>query len=203
MTPQLVPQQHVDLGATNPSGAQSGSSHLSEEQIDQLLARRDGAIAPDLALAEAHLLVCEYCAAELASLRDSLTLFREASDAYAESQFLHQANLIRPRWTAPSRRPALSHLFAPAYWFAAAAMLMTTFLPMQVLHRHTLPTPQPAAVASVTASPVQSDEALLNDVNSEISASVPSSMQALADPTTDESTVSTDTNETTSTQRKN
>jgi hypothetical protein len=72
---------------------------------------------------------------------------------------------------------------------------------MQMLHRHAL---QPASgiVAGVPDRPIQSDEALLEDVDSEISASVPTPMQALAVPTDDVASVDIDSSDSTSTQRK-
>jgi hypothetical protein len=84
-------------------------------------------------------------------------------------------------------------------------MFLTALLPLQVMRRHTL-APPAASVSSVavsnTASDTQSDEALLEDVNSEISASVPTSMQALADPTADASTANNETSVPTTDQRK-
>jgi anti-sigma factor RsiW len=154
---------------------------------------------PDISQAEAHLLVCEQCAAELASLREAISLFREASNAYADEELRS-----RPRWILPARR-SHSQSLVPAYWVAAAAMFLTALLPLQVMRRHTH-APPAAGVSSVAASNAasnaQSDEALLEDVNSEISASVPTSMQALADPSDDASTASIATSDTTSNQRK-
>ena len=131
-------------------------------------------------LAEAHLRTCEQCAAELAALRESLALFREASTAYADRQLR-----LLPRWRIPVRR----HVAPPAY-FAAAAILLLSVIPMQVAHRRSqLPKPVVAAGASAVvaagnqARTAESDDALLEDVNSEVSASVPAPMQALDDPT--------------------
>ncbi len=162
-----------------------GSAHLTDEQFGALLARwpPQGAGA-ELALAEAHLLGCAACAAELARLRESIALFREASSAYADAELRRI-----PRWIPPDRR-VLSHTMAPAYWVAAAAMLLTAVLPLQVLRRHAV-APRAAVAASAaasvamgdTASAAQSDEALLDDVNREISATLPAPMQALADTT--------------------
>jgi hypothetical protein len=84
-------------------------------------------------------------------------------------------------------------------------MFMTALFPLQVLRHHNVPQ-APAGVSSVAvsnaASDAQSDEALLEDVNSEISRSVPASMQALADPSDDETAVNSETSVPTSNQRK-
>jgi hypothetical protein len=82
------------------------------------------------------------------------------------------------------------------YWVAAAAVVLAAFLPMQMLHRRALQ-PAPAFSVAVADSPVESDEALLEDVNREASASVPDPMQALVDPTS-----SVDASVSTSAQRK-
>jgi len=146
--------------------------------------------------AQAHLLTCEKCAAELTSLRESLSLFQQATGAYAGNELrrLPQASLPNRPMLSPFLAPALQ----PAYWLAAAALL-AGFLPMQTLHRHALQ-PAPAVASSNYAeSESESDEALLNDIDREVSASVPAPMQALADPT---ATDDTDTSVQTSTQRK-
>jgi len=162
--------------------------HLTEEQFGELLA--PSAETSDRALAEAHLASCEQCSAELASLRDSLSLFRTATGTFAENEFRRL-----PHWSA-SRLTTRRPLLQPAYWAAAAALLLAAVLPLQMFHRHS---PEPPAVVAVTTPdrPAESDEALFESVNNEISEAVPSPMQALADPTS--STTSSLQN---STQRK-
>jgi hypothetical protein len=197
MTPQARTEEAA--GQFGDGAAKLGGSHLTGEQFGELMAGKTEAAGVELALAEAHLLVCEQCAAELASLREAICFYREASSAYADEE-LRQ----RPRWILPARSSTPRSL-APAYWLAAAAMFLTALLPLQVMHRHRA-APPAAGVSSVAASAAgrdtQSDEALLEDVNSEISASVPTSMQALADPSDDASTASIATSNTTSNQRK-
>ncbi|MGA2438955.1 MAG: hypothetical protein ABSF57_10655 [Acidobacteriaceae bacterium] len=192
MTPQLTTQPGLADSAP-------GETHLTGEQFGELMARPAESAGAELALAEAHLLVCEQCAAELASLREAICLFREASSTYADEELRR-----RPSWILPERR-SFSRSLVPAYWVAAAAMFMTALFPLQVLRRHSV-APAPAAVSSVAASDAdrdaQSDEALLEDVNSEISRSVPASMQALADPSDDETAVNSETSVATSNQRK-
>ena len=83
-------------------------------------------------------------------------------------------------------------------------MFLTALLPLQLLRRHSAPQPQATAAVQRAAQPTssaQSDEALLEDVNSEISRSVPASMQALADPSDDETAVNSETSVPTSNQR--
>jgi anti-sigma factor RsiW len=158
MTPQLTPN--------------SSSAHLTEDQFGELLAHASG---PALESAEAHLLACDQCASELAGLRDSVSLFRQASNAYADNELRRL-----PPVSLPSRG-VLSPAFAPTYWLAAAALFLSAILPMQSLRQHTFRA-APAVSASTPESVSQSDEALLEDVDSYTSASVPAPMQALADP---------------------
>ncbi len=164
--------------------------HLSEDQFGELLSASPKTALHTVSPAEAHLLDCEQCAAEIASMRASLTLFREASTAYSDEQLRKLPPIQTPARTA--RTLALW----PAYWATAAALLLAALLPIQTLRQHpTLPTP--TVVTPAADRPAQSDEALLDDIDRELSASVPTSMQALADPT-----ASTEASVQTSTQRK-
>jgi len=160
--------------------------HLTEAEFGSVIAG-----VPCDARVQTHLLSCAQCSAEVADLRESLLLFREASDAFAARELRRI-----PPVALPNRRlhsPSLQ----PMYWLAAAAMLLAALLPLQVIRRHEArPTPT-VAVAPVERS-VQSDEALLEDINRETSEAVPSPMQALADPTS-----SLETYPQNSTQRKN
>ncbi|HUD21623.1 MAG TPA: hypothetical protein VMQ60_02165 [Acidobacteriaceae bacterium] len=188
MTPQLGPQLLTTHGAP----------HLTGEQFGELLSRSTEAAGPGPTMAEAHLQACEACATELASLREVITLFRDASKAYAEEELRGI-----PRFELPRRR-ALSHSYVPAYWLVAAAMFLTALLPLQVLRRHAVRSQ--AAVASApasnAASSAQSDEALLEEINREVSRPVPASMQALDDPTDDATAVSSESSDATLNQRK-
>jgi anti-sigma factor RsiW len=158
MTPQLT---------LHPS-----SAHLTEDQFGELLAQTSG---PTLEAVEAHLLACEQCASELANLRDSLSLFRQASNTYADNELRRLPPVSMPA------RGVLSPAFAPTYLLTAAALFLAAILPMQSLRQHTF-SAAPAVSAGTPESASQSDEALLEDVDSYTSASVPAPMQALADP---------------------
>jgi hypothetical protein len=154
--------------------------HLTTGQLDALLAcasvpAASAANRADLTFAEAHLLACPQCAAELAHLRDSLSLFRDATTAHAD-QLLRRT----PPISLPSRayRPALE----PAYWVAAAAMGLAALLPLRTLRQQSFQ-PPPVSTARIADHSAESDEALLDDVNRDITAAVPASMQALDDPT--------------------
>lgn len=160
----MTPQTHI-----------APPAHLTSAQMESLFASSSA-----LPAAEAHLLRCEACAAELANLRDSLSLFRQASSNHASRELSTLAPLSLPN------RSLLFPALQPAHWVAIAATLLIALLPLQTLRQR--PLQSASAVASVSdsaqsQSEIQSDVALLNDVDREVSASVPTPMQALADPT--------------------
>jgi anti-sigma factor RsiW len=156
--------------------------HLNEEQIAELVAAspRELTRNPALSALHAHAFKCAECAAEVDSIRESIALFREASSAFAQSNF-DNLPALRP----PARVSMLQH--QPLWWAAAAAaVLLTAFLPSHLRLGEAAKTaapPPPAVVAHVSASRSESDEALLEDVNRRVSESIPSAMAALADPT--------------------
>jgi hypothetical protein len=175
-----------------------GEGHLTEEQFGELIAA--SAKGASTASAESHLQGCGQCAAELASLRECLTLYREASTAYADRELRRI-----PQVKLPARRRLLFFpVLESAYWAAAAAAIfLAALLPMQTLHRRTA-RPAPAVVASAAnvSAGSESDEALLEDVNREESASVPAAMQALEDPSGTTASAGVETSNQTSDQRK-
>lgn len=162
------------------------SPHLTTEQLGEILdGSRDGVSSATLAAERAHLESCEICRSEFDSLREALALFRESTAAFSSQQF-----------TAPTReRVSTSRMlsrsgssfphslaWAAAGLLAAAASLPLGFHLLQQQRR-------PAVAAAISKVPAtagrskgESDAALLDDINRELSASVPDSMQALADP---------------------
>ena len=151
--------------------------HLTHEQLcDFVLDLAPHPLSSDFATLQQHLANCLVCTTELANLRDSITLFRDASTACAHQRLAeHHANNV-----ALTPRPQA--FFHPIYWATAAAMILAAAIPL-TLHRPSQPPPAPVATVTTAAPAVQSDEALLEEINQEISAPVPSSMKPLADPT--------------------
>jgi anti-sigma factor RsiW len=156
----MTPQTHI-----------APPAHLTSAQMESLFASSSA-----LPAAEAHLLRCEACAAELANLRDSLALFRSASNVHANRELQSL-----PPISVPNRGLLLPAL-QPAHWVAVAATLLIAILPIQSLRQRSAHSVAVSASASESTQ-LQSDAALLDDVDREASASVPTSMQALADPT--------------------
>jgi hypothetical protein len=163
--------------------------HLSHEQLCDLILA-DLSLQPeheswndpndqnaDSDVVHEHLRACLICSAELRSLRDSLSHFRDASVSYARQEFAQ--SYARRSSIAPPH----SFLSQPLYWAAAAVVFVAALFPLS-MHRHR---PAPAVIGTtVTSSPRQtteSDEALLADIDQKLSADVPSPMEPLADPT--------------------
>src|SRR5277367_6981822 len=150
--------------------------HLTHEQLCDLILA-DSSLRPndDSDVVEQHLQACLICSAELKSLRDSLSHFRDASVAYARQEFA-QSYAQRS-----SIAPPHSYLSQPLYWAAAAVLFVAALFPITLHQQHSAAIS--AAKATAAASQVESDEALLTDIDQKISADVPSPMEPLADPT--------------------
>lgn len=163
------------------------TQHLTHEQLSDLLI--DDPVICDLEVessfhstdadAARHLGQCPLCSAELAELRSGLCLLRSTSTALAR----HQHALLS---TVPARRP--THPVRPLSITALAAVLFAAVLPFAHLpHRATSQsTPQ-----STPAHPELSDEALLEGINQDLAAPVPTAMQPLVDPVSKATTTST------------
>ena len=175
--------------------------HLTHEQLcDLVLAESslplEGGGRNDLEstsdVVQAHLRACPVCSAELRSLRDSLSNFRDASVSFARQEFAH--SYAR---RSSSIAPPHSYLSQPLYWAAAAVVFVAALFPLS-MHRHLPVAPVTTTIASGTSQITESDEALLADIDQKVSADVPSPMEPLADPTAGTTTITS-----TSDQRTN
>lgn len=161
--------------------------HLTHEQLcDFILDLAPHPLSSDFAALQQHLANCPACTAELADLRGSIALFRDASTACAHQQ------LAESRANNIALIPRPRAFFHPIYWATAAAMILAAAIPL-TLHRPSEPPSAPATTVTTAAPAPQSDEALLEEINQEISAPVPSSMQPLVDPTDSSATAETNT----------
>ena len=157
--------------------------HLTHEQLcDLILADSSLPLegefqnGHDSDVVQEHLRACLVCSAELRSLRDSLSHFRDASVSYARQEFA-QSYAQRS-----SIAPPHSYLSQPLYWAAAAVVFVAALFPLS-MHRQRPVSPVTATVASASPQTTESDEALLADIDQKVSADVPSPMEPLADPT--------------------
>src|SRR5216683_3290444 len=160
--------------------------HLSHEQLCDLLLA-DLSLQPagdswkDLEaesdVVQEHLRACLVCSAELRSLRDSLSHFREASVSYARQEFA-QSYAQRS-----SIAPPHSYLSQPLYWTAAAVVFVAALFPLSMHRQRPAPPVIRTATTSSSLQTTESDEALLADIDQKLSADVPAPMAPLADPT--------------------
>lgn len=148
-------------------------THLNDEQMYALLDN-----APDPA-AKAHLAACVDCQNEMASLSPSLLNFRTAATNLAAAG---TPSLIRRRVAVPE-----ASRFAPRFWvgsLATAGLLLA--VSMSVIHPATpgLP-PNGTETAQTVNAPIpptaiESDEALLDGIQQDLSTSIPPSLEPLA-----------------------
>src|SRR5260370_4068471 len=104
-----------------------------------------------------HLRACLVCSAELRSLRDSLSHFRDASTSYARQEFA-QSYAQRS-----SIAPPHSFLSQPLYWTAAAVVFVAALFPLR-MHRQRAVAPVTATAASASPRITESDDTLLSDI---------------------------------------
>lgn len=159
--------------------------HLTHEQLcDLILAERSLPLEDESTdhlqhgsdIVQAHLQACSICSAELTSLRDSLSHFRDASVSYARQEFAQ--SYARRSSIAPPH----SYLSQPLYWIAAAAVFVAALFPLS-MHRQRPMTHAGMKTKLSSSQTTESDAAFLADIDQEISADVPAPMQPLADPT--------------------
>jgi hypothetical protein len=165
MTLHLSHEQLCDLILADVSLQQEGESW---NDTNDLNAESD--------LVHEHLRACLICSAELRSLRDSLSHFREASVSFARQEFA-QSYAQRS-----SIAPPHSYLSQPLYWAAAAVVFVAALFPLSMHRQHVAP-PVARTATSPSLQTTISDEALLAAIDQEVSADVPAPMAPLADPT--------------------
>jgi anti-sigma factor RsiW len=152
------------------------TTHLTSDEIAELLDTHPG---PGAAQARSHLAACAECAAEFESLQETLVLFRESATAFAGRQLTAERLRANLPLLKKERRRAVSPQLV---WAGAALVAVAAALP---LHRHAPSAPSAATTVSATrafAPARESDQALLEDIDRDLSASVPDSMEPLASP---------------------
>ena len=188
--------------------------HLDHEQLCDLLFAAEEEASSSVVSIHAdsaqdihrqHLQQCLICAAELDLLRTSVTGFRSAATSIASQALARRSN-----------RPAISSLYAtrtaryisPTFFWAATGILFAAVLPLGLFHHNLNPLLKPHVVVApapstaTTAPPKnlqtsESDEALLEGIDQDLSAAIPAPMQPLA------STTSSETDSNQNTQRNN
>jgi anti-sigma factor RsiW len=147
--------------------------HLTEAQLHDLLSAKSNAAATP---AQLHLADCMQCQDDFASLEQSLANFRVAATNYA---------LLNTPPRPAIGRSAHRSFFAVRriVWATGlASVLAVTGVTLSTLHKQAPPSTPPVPTAAAQ-QPV-SDEALLQDIDSDLSTSVPPSLEPLDTTTT-------------------
>ena len=113
-----------------------------------------------------HLAQCSSCFAEVEQMERGVALFRESATAWSAENLAAR----------PLKVPALAPRHTPMHpwaWAMAAILFLLALLPFAYRRPHTV-TQQAARVAAP-----MSDDALLQQVDEEVSVDVPSSMEPL------------------------
>jgi hypothetical protein len=147
------------------------TNHLTPEQLYELLDQPAAA-----GEARMHVAACERCATEFATLRESLDGFKLAATRLAEAKFSPMLQ-VRGGFFSGVRQS----MVAWPMGLAAAGVLLAASVTMV----HRAGPGAPVNTASVAAAPLESDEALLNSIDQDLSTSVPPSLEPLAMTSTD------------------
>jgi hypothetical protein len=167
---------------------------------DRAPARSAGAAVAGFHVVEDHLRACPLCAGELQSLQAALVNFREATTSFANQELA----LLRSREAdrlvvSIARRAALSgdRSYRKPFLWAIAAVLVVgatvgSVLPLHLQRQHAFDgssvsssvRSSVAAIATArqSAPAPESDQALLEEVDQDLSSPVPSALAPLDDP---------------------
>jgi anti-sigma factor RsiW len=119
-----------------------------------------------------HLAECVACRSEVARLEHGVAIFRSAAVEWSS-----QCLATRPQQlqSVPLRRLSIT---AMRWGFAAAIPLVLLLLALLPLHLFHLSSPQITPAVQISAAQI-SDDALLEQVDEQVSVAVPSSMESL------------------------
>jgi uncharacterized membrane protein YjjB (DUF3815 family) len=196
--------------------------HLSHEQLcDHLLevtpvanpsqtSQAAASLTSGFHIVENHLRACPLCAAELSSLRTSLGNFQAATTSFANQELSLLRSLYPNRINirsiaAANSRPAARIYHKPLAWAIAAGLVVATsigtLIPHGLRHQPALHAASAVVAAIHPSTPSsESDQALLEEVDNDLSSNVPSAMQALSDPTSSAATTQDESSAPTSSQ---
>ena len=165
------------------------TQHLNHEQLcDLLIGSQDNEDVSSVLIArreasQEHLRDCLICASELDLMRSSIAGFHDASTAIADRELARRP--IRPRFS-PIYGAQQRGLITFAFVWATAALVIAAIIPMGLLNPRLNPMNSPDTTINqpVTTSEAQpdSDAALLDGIDQDLSAAVPTPMQPLAGP---------------------
>jgi anti-sigma factor RsiW len=159
-------------------------THLTPGQLDALLiGDRDDA-------ATRHLEACPACAAELSDMRASISLLSSTVTNIAQVvRFRHNTHSSMLSSPVASRRRPIFHLTATLALAASVAIIAAVVPVGRLIHPPTAQAP-----IAAPARTLESDEALLTEIDQQLSASVPEALAPLEDPTSSQPKTATSTN---------
>ena len=147
--------------------------HLTSRQLDCLL------IGDTDNTATAHIATCETCAAEVATMRSSIAMLSDSLTGMSDHARLRRnllAGMQGERLVTPARTwPRMISTFA----LAGSVAILAAVVPLS----HLMHPPTPAAPVITQTHSVESDEALLNEIDQQLSTNVPEALAPLEDPT--------------------
>jgi hypothetical protein len=143
--------------------------HLTPEKISQWLVE-----GPDQPAVQ-HVKTCSFCEAKLADAQAPLAAFRGALVGWSDAQ---PAPLHLKSSIAKNEAPMGARLWLPAVIFALAVLVLVGYARIPALLHGNSGSQPSVAMAS---PPPDSDEALLNQVDTEVSEAVPDAMAPLTD----------------------
>jgi anti-sigma factor RsiW len=120
-----------------------------------------------------HLVECAPCRAEVARLEHGIAIFRSAGVEWSSQCLATRPQQLQP---VPLRRLSIS---AMQWAFAAVVPLVLLLLALLPLHLFHLSGPQITHPAVQISAAQISDDALLEQVDEQVSVAVPSSMESL------------------------
>jgi hypothetical protein len=164
--------------------------HLSAAQIDGLLHGDAGQGEADEAVAQ-HLHRCPLCAAELAELRGSIGLLRTAATEFAVRSTAARHEGIRLAKPVPARATRNLRWMPATLALAASLAVAAGLAPVSSLvraHFSAIKAAAPRAVGRTPEHSVADDDALLREIDQQLSTSVPTALEPLADPAANDTT---------------
>ena len=160
-----------------PHLTQFADRHLTDQQMFGLLDAPDDSDATT----RLHLVGCPSCQSEFSTLRASLTNFRAAATSLASAEAPALASGRIARSIARSRPSRLRR----NAWATSLATVAAFAIALPFMHSgHKKPAFQGSPVTSTTGvdSSAESDDALLDGIQRDLSTSIPPSLEPLAVP---------------------
>jgi hypothetical protein len=161
------------------------NQHLNHEQLCDLLID-----APNEGAHQEHLRDCLICASELDLMRSSTAIFQQASTALADRELARRP--VRPFASIYNAQPG--GFINLAFVWATAALVIAAIIPAGLYPRLNPMMPDTTITQPATSEAQSSSDAdLLNGIDQDLSAAIPTPMQPLAGPVSENETTASET----------